>query len=351
MKMGKRKSGNRFAFLGIAIMVISILAILGYRYYNYLYKHPYPTSEDDVILYIPTGSGFDDVIDSLKVNSLINNEKAFRWVAGVKKYTENVKAGRYRVPRNLNNDDLVDLLRSGRQEPVRLVIQEVRTLDELAGLLSSRLEPTTADFQLAFLSAGEYGDPPLNDTTFLSMFIANTYEVFWNVTTDALMDRMYSEYERFWNRERTKLAEEAGLNATEVYTLASIVYAETKKVDEAPVVAGLYMNRLSRGMPLESDPTLIFSKGDFSIRRVLNKDKEIDSPFNTYRNKGLPPGPINMPPYAWIDAVLNYDRNNYIFMCAREDFSGYHNFATNYSEHERKAASYRRALNRRGIYR
>jgi UPF0755 protein len=185
----------------------------------------------------------------------------------------------------------------------------------------------------------------------MTIFIANTYEVYWTEDAEGLIDRMYDEHERFWNKNRLEKAEAINLNTIEVYTLASIVYAETKKRDEAPVVAGLYINRLNRKMPLESDPTLIFSKGDFTIRRVLNEDKKVDSPYNTYQRKGLPPGPINMPPLAWIDAVLNYDDHNYIFMCAKEDFSGYHNFARTNREHERNAAKYRRALNQRGIYR
>jgi UPF0755 protein len=183
------------------------------------------------------------------------------------------------------------------------------------------------------------------------MFIPNTYEVWWTISADELLDRMYREYENFWNDPRRKKADSAGLSPVEVTILASIVKAECRMNEEAPVIAGLYINRLQRGYALQSDPTLVYANGDFSIKRVLNKHKEIDSPYNTYLYRGLPPGPINMPEPIYIDAVLNYAKHNYLYMVARADFSGYHEFSTNLQDHLAHAARYQRALNKEGIYR
>lgn len=268
-----------------------------------------------------------------------------------KKYSDHVKPGRYAVEPHWSNDELISHLRSGNQAPVRVVIQEVRTLPDLAKLLDKYLEPETSDFLSALQSDSLQQAYGLDEQTMLTAFIPNTYEFFWNTSPVRALDRLHKETEKFWNGKRDQEAEKIGLSREQVYSLASIVYAETKKPDEAPVVAGLYMNRLQQKMPLESDPTLIFAIGDFSIKRVLNKDKEVVSPYNTYKNQGLPPGPINMPPVAWIDGVLNYKHHNYIFMCAREDFSGYHRFAGTYSEHLRNARAYQKALNSRNIYR
>jgi UPF0755 protein len=183
------------------------------------------------------------------------------------------------------------------------------------------------------------------------MFIPNTYEVFWDITGDELVERMNWEYERFWTDERKEKASQIGLSPVEVTILASIVQAEVSHNDEAPVVAGLYLNRLKKNMYLQADPTLIYGIGDFTIRRVLNIHKSVDSPYNTYRYLGLPPGPINFPSVRSIDAVLDHDRHQYIYMCAREDFSGYHNFSTNLRQHNSNARKYQQALNRAKLYR
>lgn len=335
----------------LLVAAIAVVAVIGMRYYRFLYRSEAVASPGDQIIHIPTGSDIHQVADTLMSRNIISDAKAFYWVAEMKKYDTNVKPGRYRIPVGLNNDALVNLLRSGKQEPVKLIVQEVRTLPELALLLAGQLEPDSADFMQSFLDHEKVKEWGFNDTTLMTMFLPNTYEFYWNTSAGGALERMYKEYDRFWTRDRDNKAAEKGLDRKEVYTLTSIVYAETKKKDEAPVVAGVYLNRIHRRMPLEADPTLIFAKGDFTIRRVLNEDKQVDSPYNTYRNLGLPPGPINMPPIAWIDAVLDADEHNYIFFCAREDFSGYHNFASTLSEHNRNAARYRNALNQRRIYR
>jgi UPF0755 protein len=178
------------------------------------------------------------------------------------------------------------------------------------------------------------------------MFLPNTYEVYFNVSAEDLIDRMHEEYEKFWNEERKQKADSIGLTTIEISILASIVQAEAVKREEAPVIAGLYINRLKKDIPLQADPTLVFAVGDFTLKRVLNEHKEIDSPYNTYRNRGLPPGPVNMPEVFALEAVLNYTRSNYIYMCAKEDFSGNHNFTNSYRQHLNNAVKYQRALTR-----
>jgi UPF0755 protein len=178
----------------------------------------------------------------------------------------------------------------------------------------------------------------------MAMFIPNTYEVYYNVSPEGLLEKMHDEYEAFWNTERKEKAAKIGLTPVEVATLASIVQAETIKEDEAPIIAGLYLNRLKKGIALQADPTLKFAVGDFSLKRILNVHKEIESPYNTYKYPGLPPGPISMAEINSIDAVLNYTSSNYYYMCAKEDFSGRHNFTNSYEEHMRNAAKYQRAL-------
>ncbi|MDD2345751.1 MAG: endolytic transglycosylase MltG, partial [Bacteroidales bacterium] len=200
----------------------------------------------------------------------------------------------------------------------------------------------------------------LNDTAFIlskgfdhynriSVFIPNTYEIWWNTTAQQLYDKMYSEYQKFWNEDRKNKAKLLNMNPLEVISLAAIVEQETSKKDERPKVAGVYLNRIKTGMPLQADPTLIFAAGDFSIRRVLNHHKEIESPFNTYKYTGVPPGPICVPSISSIDAVLDFENHNYIFFCAKDDFSGYHNFAVSYNEHLINARKYQAAMNRKKI--
>lgn len=349
--MNRKRKNIRLSIALTAAVLLAAAAFFGMRYYQYLYKTP--DSSDDVqhVLFIPTGAGFEQVMDSLIQLQVLSDEEAFRWVAKVKKYDQNVKPGRYVLEAGMSNDHLVNKLRSGDQDPVRVVIQQVRTLPELAALLSEYLEPDSSAFIHALKNTEPAKTWGVNNATMMTVFIPNTYEFFWNTSVEKTLDRLYQEYQKFWTDERTAKAAAIGLSKQEVYTLASIVYAETKMRDEADKIAGVYMNRIQQGIPLQADPTLIFALGDFTIKRVLNKDREVDSPYNTYKYAGLTPGPINMPPIAWIDAVLNYEKHSYIFFCAKEDFSGYHNFAVTNAEHERNARRYQQALNERKIYR
>ena len=216
--------------------------------------------------------------------------------------------------------------------------------------ITKNLEISESDFLNAVNSESTQKSLGFDSLNFIGMFIPNTYQAYWNTSTDKLLDKLKKEYEKFWSAERKSKASAIGLSPKEVSVLASIVQAETANSAELKTVAGLYMNRLNRGVPLQADPTLVFAAQDFTIKRVLNIHKEIDSPFNTYKYKGLPPGPINMPEMKAIDAVLNYEKHNYIYMCAKEDFSENHNFATNLVDHNRNATKYQRALNKARVY-
>jgi len=288
----------------------------------------------------------------LSENGLLINANSFEWLAKQKKYTSNIKAGRYKINRALNNNDLVNLLRSGKQTPIKVTFNNLRNKEQLAGRIASQIEADS-------LSIINY----ITDTTFLNklqlttdnvacLFIPNTYEFYWNTSVEGFVNRMVKEYSSFWNSSRKKKAAAIKLNYYQVSALASIVEKEQNiKRDERPDIAGLYLNRLKKRMKLESDPTLIFALNDFTIKRVLNKDKKVDSPYNTYKHKGLPPGPICIPSINAIDAVLNASDHKYIFMCAKEDFSGYHNFAKTYAKHLINARRYQKALNKRKIMR
>jgi UPF0755 protein len=224
-------------------------------------------------------------------------------------------------------------------------------MSDVASKLTVKLELDSVSFMQLLDKEGMPEKYGFNKETFRCMFIPDTYEVYWNISGEDLIARMNREYNTFWNSGRKAKAEEIGLSQIETGILASIVQAEISHYDEAPVVAGLYLNRLRKNMFLQADPTLIYAVGDFTIRRVLNIHKQIDSPYNTYKYLGLPPGPINFPSVTSIDAVLNYQQHNYIYMCAREDFSGYHNFATNLQQHNINARRYQQALNREKLFR
>jgi UPF0755 protein len=241
------------------------------------------------------------------------------------------------------------MLKGGLQTPLNVTFNNVRTKEDLAGKVGKYLQTDSVSILQLFADTAQIKKYGFTPETFSSMFIPNTYEFFWTTTATEFADRMKKEYDRFWNDERKKKAEEIKLTPVEVITLASIVQAETAKNDELKTIAGLYINRLNRGMFLQADPTVKFAVGDFSLKRILNSHLEIDSPYNTYKNLGLPPGPINFPETSAIDAVLNFEKNKYYYMCAKEDFSGYHNFAATLAEHNRNAAKYRAALDRNKI--
>ncbi len=331
--------------LAILVLIIVIVTSLAYTYYNRIYKQNVNINLQDEFIYIPTGSTFDDVVSILQKEQILIDVASFEWLAEIKKYKDKVKPGRYRIRKGMNNNELINLLRSGKQEPIKLSIRGFRNYQYLAGYVGKRLETDSidvADLLEDEMMAKKYG---FNRSTFVSIVIPNTYEFFWNTTAEEFIERMAKEYKEFWTDDRKNKASSLGLSQSEVSILASIVQCETNKVDEMSDIAGVYINRLRKGMLLQADPTVIYAIGDFSIQRLTHKHLQYDSPYNTYLYAGLPPGPICIPyPYT-IDAVLNYSKHNFLYFCARDDFSGYHVFARTHDEHMKNARKYQKKLN------
>ena len=292
---------------------------------------------------------YNDILAKLEDQKLIKNSTTFKIASWIINSKEEFKPGRYQLSDEMNNLTLIRNLMYGRQTPISISFNNVRTKEILAERITKKLKLSKEEFLQELNMQSTLDDLGLNKNTIVCLFIPNTYEVYWDITAKELIDRMKKEYDKFWTEERTEKLLEVGLSKEEVSTLASIVEEETKKVDEQPIVAGLYLNRIHKNIPLQADPTVKFAVQDFSLRRIYKKHLEYDSPYNTYKYVGLPPGPIRIPSIQAIDAVLNFKNHNYIYMCAKEDFSGYHNFATTYKEHQDNAEKYRKALNRRGI--
>ena len=250
----------------------------------------------------------------------------------------------------MNTNQIVNMLRSGRQDPVDVTFNNVRFKEDLAEKVSKYIWADSVSILNLFSDEKLITGFGFTTETFRTMFIPNTYEFYWTTSAEEFAQRMKIEYDKFWTETRKAKAKKIELSPEEVIILASIVQSETVKPDEMKRIAGLYLNRLKRGILLQADPTIKYAVGDYSIKRVLNKHLEIDSPYNTYKYAGLPPGPIMFPEVSAIDAVLNYETHNYIYMCAKEDFSGYHNFAKTLSQHNRNAAKYRAALNKKRIW-
>lgn len=293
-------------------------------------------------LYVPTGASYRMLLDSLEGKVADT---------GHMPRVQPLRPGRYVLEPGMSYRAIGKMIERGLQRPVRLTFNNIRTLDRLAGTLARQTEPDSLAW-LATLTDAELIDSlGFTPQTLLAMFIPDSYEVYWNSSPERLAGRMKREYDRFWNGERLARLEATGLSQIEVSVLASIVYEETKMSDEMPRVAGVYINRLRTGMPLQADPTVKFAVGDPTIRRVLNRHLEVDSPYNTYRYRGLPPGPICMPSIRAIDAVLGFEKHDYLYFCAAPDFSGYHRFARNLAAHNRNAQAYAAALDRAGIRR
>jgi UPF0755 protein len=307
-------------------------------------------SGEEAEFYIPTGADFHYVLTRMGEQDILRDTASFRWVALKKNYPRHVKPGRYVIRSGMSNNRLVDMLRSGDQEPIKLVFNNIRTAEQLAGVVASQLEADSAEILSIFSDRELLAKNQLKPETVLGVFIPNTYDVFWNTSAEDFLDRMLMEYDKFWDRNRMAKAGKLGMEPMEIMTLASIVDEESLYESEESRIAGVYMNRLDRRMRLQADPTVRFASGDMSMTRVLKKHLLIDSPYNTYRYGGLPPGPIVVPSISAIDAVLNYEKHNYLYFCAKEDFSGYHNFATNLSQHNKNARLYQNALNRRKIF-
>jgi len=338
---------------GLILLILMIIGgIIGCRFYKYIYgENMLVVDVENPFLYIPANSDFDEVC-SLLTEAGLMDVASFRLIASKMNYTKKVKSGRYRLTDGMNNIELVRMLRSGRQIPVKVIFNNIRLNTQLAAAVTTNIEADSASV-MALLTDSVYLAEKfkLHPQTVLSLFLPNTYEFFWNTSAMGFMERMSREYDRFWTESRRQKAADAGLTPLQVSILASIIEEETQMNSEKPTMAGVYINRLNKGIPLQADPTLKFALGDFTIKRLLKKHTEIQSPYNTYLNKGLPPGPICIPSIASIDAVLNFVNHDYLFFCAKEDMSGYHNFARTLQQHNRNAQAYQKELNRQKIFR
>ena len=340
----RKKTVRKKHLIVILAFLVIICAVVIFFARNYLYitKSIVKTADGkDVSLFIPTGSDYKYVKQTLASMKVLKSKEAFDWLAKKSHYNENVHPGRYILTDGMTNQKLINMLRMGYQTPVKVVFNNIRTVEQLAGRISEQIEADS----LAIITA--INDNPDVDAT---TFIPNTYEFYWNVDAVDFVEKMVTEHKRFWNETRLKKANALKLTPHQVSVLASIIDKETTKTSEMPRIAGVYLNRLRQHWPLQADPTLVFALGDYNIRRVLDVHKNIDSPYNTYKYAGLPPGPICIPSIAAIDAVLNAEKHKYFYFCAKDDLSGYHVFAKTITEHNKNAEKYRRALNKNKIY-
>ena len=326
------------------IIILSIVAVIlisgivcGFSLLNKKVRN-----NESVSLYIYPSENYEKVLEKLEKNGVIEkNERAFSIFSKVKKLENNIKSGHYVIEPKTSQVDLVRTLANGLQTPVKLVINKVRLKQDFAKKIANQLMLSENDILLAI-------DNRENSQNLFDNIVCNTYEVYWNISAEKLLERLEKEANKWWENQSNQL-EKIGLSRHEVVVLASIVEEETNKNEEKPTIAGVYINRLKKDMLLQADPTVKYAVGDFTIKRVMYKHLQTESPYNTYINKGLPPTAICLPELSSIKAVLNYQKHNYMFFCAKEDFSGYHNFATTPNEHYRNAEKYKNALNKLGI--
>jgi UPF0755 protein len=331
----------------ITFLVGSMLLIT-FTFYGYqiFFTPNILVDRDDRLFEIHQNATFRSIQNDLSEGGFVNDLVSFSFLARASGYDKEIRPGRYLLKRNMTNMAAINALKATRNKPAAVTFTNVRLIGQLGEKITKNIGVTEDEFYVALKKFVAENQEGFTEQNVLCMFIPNTYEVYYNVLPEDFIARMHDEYKKFWDEEKLAKARATGLTPIEVSILASIVQAETIKSSEAPVIAGLYLNRLKQGIPLQADPTLVFAVGDFALKRVLNVHKEVDSPYNTYKYAGLPPGPINMPTIASIDAVLNYTRHNFIYMCAKEDFSGAHNFAADYDDHLRNAKKYQDALTR-----
>lgn len=339
----------RRIIIALVLLVVIVIAAGGLGYYYIL--TPNTTVNDDGIVYVrdSTNSVFQ-VFETLRRQGYIKSTHTLNSVAKLKRFTSQVRPGRYKIRDGMNNNELINMLRAGNQYPVTFTFNNMRTLEEFATKATEELDVSKDELLTLLKDSDVLANLGFDSCTIMAMFIPNTYQVYWNTSAPDLLRRMKKEYDRFWNENRMAKATAMGLSPEEVVTLASIIEEETVKPEEYPVIAGVYVNRLNRGIKLDACPTLKYVLGDFTISRILDRYLTIDSPYNTYMYAGLPPGPIRMASIKVIDSVLNYQKHDYLFFCAKSDFSGYHNFSKTLRQHNIYAREYHRELNKRKIW-
>jgi len=341
-----RKQQQSVSKRRLALYIIASTLLITFSFYTYqiCFTANILVEKQNKVFRIDKGTSYRDVLKRLYDQGFTNDGVSFAFLARLKGYDTKVHPGQFALEGNMTNLQALEVLMGTDQVPVRITFNNIRLMSELGPRITKNTSITPLEFDTAvdqFVSKNTEG---FTHDNILTMFIPNTYEVYFNIGPDELVERMHEEYNKFWNDERKQKAQARGLTPIEVNILASIVRAEASKEEEGPTIAGLYLNRLKRDIALQADPTLVFAVRDFSLKRVLNIHKEVDSPYNTYTHTGLPPGPINMPGITFIEAVLNAEQHNYIYMCAKEDFSGAHNFAATLAEHNKNARKYQQAL-------
>lgn len=344
--MKKKKKTILLSILAVVFLLCIAAGGTGY----YLLFAPQFHPEKTVYIYVDRDDTADSIYNKIRQSGRVNQFTGFQWMAKYKDFNRNIHTGRYAIRPNDNVYHVYSRFSRGYQEPINLTIGSVRTLDRLARSIGKQLMIDSAEIATQMFDTTFQSKLGYNIATLPCLFIPETYQVYWDMSVDELFRRMQQEHERFWNQDRLAQATALGMTQEEVCTLASIVEEETNNNEEKPMVAGLYINRLQKEMPLQADPTIKFALQDFALRRITNENLKVNSPYNTYLNTGLPPGPIRIPSKKGIDSVLNYTKHNYIYMCAKEDFSGTHNFASNYADHMANARKYWKALNERKIF-
>ena len=352
--LNKKTKKKKIALILLSIVLLFIVTagIIAHSIYKRIFEpNVLVGGKEPIYLYISDSGDFSSVKDSLYLYNIIANKTSFEWVAERKGLPSNIKSGRYEIAPNMSNNALVNLLRSGKQTPMKLIFNNIRTKEQFAGRMAEKFDFDSIELITLLNDANFLKQYQKTPETAMTLFVPNTYQIYWNTDAEKFVARMKKEYDTFWEGKRYNQLQEMKMTVDEVVTLASIVQEETNKNDEKPRVAGVYINRLRSNWLLQADPTLKFALGDFTIRRILDEHKEIVSPYNTYKYTGLPPGPISMPDISSIDAVLNYEHHNYYYFCAKDDMSGYHVFENSLAQHNINAKKYHNALNRAKIYR
>lgn len=337
---------RKFAYV-FGVIVLLTLVWIGYRLYNLRVK---PLTEKTAVIRLPRAGNLNHVIDSLHLHGVVTDTSKLR--STMTRYSLGYRPGQFEIAAGWSAKKLVDHLRAGAQKEARIVLTHGRQLKDVAAKATRFIELDSAQFHSVVLDSMWLDSVGLTHETAMTMFIPNTYNVYWSASGEEVRNRLFKESKRFWNRDgRQEKADSLGLSPMEVYTLASIVESESKHVPEQPTIAGVYLNRLRLGIKLDADPTVIFGIGDFGIRRVLFKHLEYDSPYNTYLYAGLPPGPISMASISSIDAVLNPEQHDYLFFVTKGDGTGTHMFAKNMTGHSRNIRTFQQTLRERGIRR
>lgn len=331
----------------VVCVAAALLAMLATGWW--LFMCDFSKEAKAVYVYIDEDDTRDSVFNKLEIAARPSQMLGVKIVSTLIGYGTHIRGGRYEIARGLSSLQLVRDLRNGHQSPVNLVIPVVHTMGELASHFAKSLKADSASLSTVFTDQKVLAKLGVDTFTVPTLFIPNTYETYWNVEPQKLLERMKRERDIFWNSTRMAEAEQTGLTPDEVYTLASIVEQESANEQERPIIAGMYLNRLRAGMKLQADPTVKFALGNFGLRRILHAHLTVKSPYNTYLNEGLPPGPICIPSLNALESVLHFSHHDYLYMCAKEDFSGTHNFAVTYEEHLSNAKKYAEALNKRNI--